>query len=182
MGLWMCRSFLLQIPFVVIGLVNIFIGFEKDSSTKEGGWRKKVQRIDFLGAILITLAVSSLLLGLEQAPHDTWSFPSTIEYLSASVVLFAAFIYVEMNVAAEPFAPKHVLFARNVGSAIVCNFLLYGCWLSVLYQLPLYWQAVDGASPSTTAVRLLPGFVAGVFGSLFAGDVCLLLLSLPLPL
>lgn len=120
---------------------------------------------------MITLAVSSLLLGLQQAPHFSWNSPYTINYLGTSLLLFILFFYVELKVATEPFAPKHVLFARTVGATVACKFFLYGAWLSVLYQLPLYWQAVDGASPSTTAVRLLPGFVAGVFGSLFAGDV-----------
>ena len=166
------RSFLLQVPLIVAGLLNILISFDNDCSTKEEGWTRKVKRIDFGGAFLIIFAVSTLLVGVEQASRDGWESSLTIGCIVSSFTLFAAFFFVEMKLAVEPFAPKHVLFARTIGSCIACSFFTYGCWISILYQLPLYWQAVEGKSPSVTAVRLLPGFVAGVMGSMSAGFVC----------
>lgn len=41
------------------------------------------------------------------------------------------------------------------------------------YYLPLYWQAVEQLSAGEASVRLLPGIVAHVTGSLFAGAVSL---------
>ena len=74
--------------------------------------------------------------------------------------------------AKEPFCPKEVLTDRSLAGCIWCGFASYGAWFGVLYYLPLFWQAVEGVSPKSSSVRLLPGVATGVVGSLFAGWVC----------
>ena len=45
----------------------------------------------------------------------------------------------------------------------------FGGWVAVTYYLPLYWQAVKNLSATQAGLRLLPGIVSSVSGSLFAG-------------
>lgn len=87
------------------------------------------------------------------------------------VPLFALFVYVEMRVASEPFAPGHIIFSRSLFACYLCNFFSFGGWLATLFYLPLYFQAVDGFTSTQAGVRLLPGIIAGVSGSLFGGIV-----------
>ena len=147
------------------------ISFDNDNFAKQEGWTHKLKRIDFSGALLIILAVSTLLVGIEVVSRKSWNSPLSIGCLASSLILFVAFFYVEMNIAVEPFAPKRVLLASTVGPSILSGFLFYGCWMSILYQLPLYWQAVEGRTPSIASLRLLPGFFPAVLGSLLAGHV-----------
>lgn len=167
----MFRSFLLQLPLVLAGLLNICIAFEFDTDDKKEPWKQKLKRIDFGGASLIVLAVSTLLAGLDRGSNHSWRSPGTIGCLCSSLVMSLAFLFVELKIAVEPFAPGHVIFERSLLSCNLCNFLAYGCWLATLYNLPLYWQAAEGRSATQSAVWLLPGIVSGVAGSLIAGLV-----------
>jgi predicted MFS family arabinose efflux permease len=101
----------------------------------------------------------------------SWSVPIAYVPLALSIPLFAAFIYVEMRIASEPFAPGHIIFERSLFACYLCNFFSFGGWLAAIFYLPLFFQAVDGFSSTQAGVRLLPGIVAGVSGSLFGGYV-----------
>lgn len=134
-------------------------------------WKDKLRRIDFLGAIVLVGAVFCFLLGLDRGSNVSWKMPLTIASLSISVVLFIIFILVEVYLAAEPFAPGHIIFNRNSFALYGCNFFSFGGWLAALFYIPLYFQAVDGVSATVAGLRLLPSILAGVSGSLFAGIV-----------
>jgi MFS family permease len=134
-------------------------------------WKTKLRRIDFLGAIVLVGAVLGFLLGLDRGSNVSWKLPLTIASLSVSVVLFIVFVLVEVYLAAEPFAPGHIIFSRTFFSLYCCNLFSFGGWLAALFYIPLYFQAVDGVSATIAGMRLLPSIVAGVTGSLFAGVV-----------
>jgi hypothetical protein len=125
-----------------------------------------------LGAILLVCAVFGLLLGLDRGSNVSWSIPITIASLGSSAVLFAAFIYVEMRVASEPFAPGHIVFSPSLLACYLCNFFSFGGWMACIFYLPLYFQASeDGVSATGAGLRLLPSIISGVSGSLFGGFV-----------
>jgi hypothetical protein len=134
-------------------------------------WKDKLRRIDFLGAIVLVGAVLGFLIGLDRGSNVSWTLPLTIASLSVSVVLFIAFILVEIYLAAEPFAPGHIIFNRTFFALYCCNFFSFGGWLAALFYIPLYFQAVDGVSATTAGLRLLPCILAGVSGSLFSGFI-----------
>lgn len=111
------------------------------------------------------------LLGLDRGSNLSWRAPITIASLCISPFLMATFIFVEQKVAAEPFAPGRIIFERSLFSCYLCNLFSFAGWISTLFFLPLFYQAVDGFTASQSGVRLLPGIVAGVCGSLFAGTL-----------
>lgn len=132
-------------------------------------WKTKLRRIDFVGAFFLVSAVFALLLGLDRGSNLSWSAPIAIVPLCLSAPLFIIFIFVEQKFATEPFAPGHIIFERSLFASYLCNFFSFAGWLSALFYLPLFFQAVDGFSATQAGVRLLPGIVAGVSGSLFGG-------------
>lgn len=116
-------------------------------------------------------AIFTLLLGLDRGSNVSWRATITIASLCISFPLFAAFIYVEQKVAAEPFAPSRVIFHRNLIACYLCNFFAFAGWLAAIFYLPLYFQAVGGLTATQAGLRLLPGILAGVCGSLLGGIV-----------
>ena len=132
-------------------------------------WKTKLARIDFLGAFVLVAAVFTLLLGLDRGANNSWSATVTIVSLCLSIPLFVLFMIVELKLAAEPFAPGRIIFERSLVACYLCNFFSFAGWLAVLFYLPLFFQAYDGFSATQAGVRLLPGVVAGVSGSLFGG-------------
>ena len=165
------RSFLLQVPLVVLGLLNVCFVYSFSHDLGKESLARKLKRVDLMGAVLIIAAVATLLIGFDFGSNISWADPSAQGCLITSIALFAAFFYVEINVAVEPFAPANVLFDRTLAACLASNFFTYGCWFGVLYYLPLFWQAVDGLDASQASARLLPGVATGVFGSLLAGMV-----------
>lgn len=161
-------AFLGQFPLCVASFVAVAVVL-KLPKTEVSDWKTKFGRVDFLGAFVLIAAVFTMLLGLDTGSNVSWSNKVTIISLCLSLPLFALFILVEFRVAAEPFAPKRIIFERSLIACYLCNFFSFGGWMGALFYLPLYFQAVDGFSANQAGVRLLPGIAAAVSGSLFAG-------------
>lgn len=138
---------------------------------EDSHWKTKLRRVDFLGAIVLIGAVLGFLVGLDRGSNVSWKMPLTIASLIISIILFILFILVEIYLAAEPFAPGHIIFNRTFLPLYSCNFFSFGGWIAVLFYIPLYFQAVDGVSATTAGLRLLPSILSGVTGSLIAGAV-----------
>ena len=162
------RSFLAQGPLCAIAFISVAVAL-KLPKRESSGWRDKLKRIDFLGALTLITAVFTLLLGLDRGSNVSWKTPITIASLCVSFPLFILFGVVEQRFAAEPFAPGRIIWDRSLVACYLCNFFSFGGWLSVIFYLPLFFQAVDGFNATQAGVRLLPGISSGVCGSLFAG-------------
>jgi predicted MFS family arabinose efflux permease len=163
-------AFLGQAPLCLLAFVAVVFAL-KLPATEQKDWRTNLGRIDFLGALVLVSAVFDLIFGLDRGSNESWSLPISYGPLIASVFLFGIFVMVEKNVAAEPFAPGHIIFERSLFSCYLCNFFSFGGWLAILYYIPLFFQAVDGLGATGAAVRLIPAILAGVSGSLFGGIV-----------
>jgi EmrB/QacA subfamily drug resistance transporter len=112
--------------------------------------------IDYLGAVLVGLAATSLVL-LTSLGGTTYAWGSApIIILGVlGVALIAAFVAAERR-AAEPVIPLH-LFANRVFSAssaigFVVGFAMFGA----ITFLPLFFQIVKGVNPTASGLRVLP--------------------------
>ncbi|CBF81063.1 hypothetical protein AN5198.2 [Aspergillus nidulans FGSC A4] len=169
---WRCylRAFIAQFPLCVIAFISVSVVLDLPAP-EDSHWKTKLRRIDFPGAVVLIGAVLGFLVGFDRGSNVSWTMPLTVVSLSVSVCLFVLFVVVEIYYAAEPFAPGHIIFDRGFVAAYGCNFFSFGGWLSGLFYLPLYFQAMDGVSATVAGLRLLPCIFAGVSGSLFAGFI-----------
>lgn len=161
-------AFIGQAPLCLLAFAAVSI-LLKLPPLDQDHWKQKLKRIDFLGAVILICAVFALLLALDRGSNDSWKATITIVSLSLSIPLFALFVFVEMKVAGEPFAPGHIIFNRSLFACYLCNFFAFGGWLAAIFYIPLYFQAVDGDSATQAGVRMIPGIICGVSGSLFGG-------------
>jgi predicted MFS family arabinose efflux permease len=161
-------AFMGQAPLCLVAFISVFFVL-KLPPRDEKHWKAKLGRVDFLGAIVLVLAVFGMLLGTDRGSNVSWKIPLSYGPLIASVALFGLFVLVEMRYAAEPFAPGHIIFDRSLFAGYLCNFFSFGGWLAGIYYIPLFFQAVDGYGAAASGVRLLPAILAGVLGSLFGG-------------
>ncbi|KAJ5634325.1 hypothetical protein N7528_002167 [Penicillium herquei] len=163
-------AFLAQFPLCIVAFTAVSLML-KLPARENVHWKDKLRRIDFVGAIVLVGAVLGFLVGLDRGSNVSWTMPLTLASLGISVVLFILFVLVEIYLAAEPFAPGHIIFNRTFFACYCCNFFSFGGWLAALFYIPLYFQAVDGVSATIAGVRLLPSILTGVCGSLFAGAI-----------
>ncbi|HWD85672.1 MAG TPA: MDR family MFS transporter [Solirubrobacteraceae bacterium] len=127
--------------------------------------------IDYLGALLVALAATSLVL-LTSLGGTTYAWGSApIIILGVlGVLLIGAFVAAERR-AAEPVIPLN-LFANRVFSAssaigFVVGFAMFG---SITF-LPLFLQIVKGVNPTASGVRLLPLMAGLLLTSIGSGQL-----------
>ena len=104
-------------------------------------WSTKFKRIDFLGSLVLILAIFALLLGLDRGSNDSWTRLLAIVPLCLALPLFILFLYIEFHVAVEPIAPKRIVLERSLTACYLCNFFAFAAWMTILFYLPLYLQA-----------------------------------------
>jgi EmrB/QacA subfamily drug resistance transporter len=127
--------------------------------------------IDYLGAGLLASALSAIVL-VASLGGTTWAWGSTVTIVvgGLGVVLLAAFAAAERQ-AAEPVLPPALLrnrvFVVASTLSLVVGFALFG---SVTF-LPLYFQTVDAASPTSAGLRLIPLMLGLLTMSILSGQV-----------
>lgn len=128
------------------------------------------RRIDYLGAALSALALSTLSLALIQGPSWGYTAPSTVALFVATAVLAGLFVFVELR-AQYPIVDFGLLRRRNFAGSMVVIFALDFSFGALLFFLPLYFQQIDGFSAVKTGLVLLPLTGLMVLGSPLGGKI-----------
>lgn len=150
--------FYINIPLGLCALIFSIVWLPKAlsaSTPAQLGWAT-LRRIDVMGAVTIVAATICLLLGLTWGGQTyPWSSPQVIGLLVAATLLFLLFFYIETHVQ-EPILPLD-LFKSQVFSAGAFLSLLLGMVLfSIIVYLPLFVQAVQGQSPTSSGAIMTP--------------------------
>jgi hypothetical protein len=164
------RLFIGQAPLCLVAFAAVYFVLHLPK-IEDSHWREKLARIDFLGAFCLVLATFTLLLGLDRGSNVGWSNTIAITCLATSVPMFAIFALVEMKWASHPFAPGHIIFEGSLIASYLCNFFAMAGYMGTLFYLPLFFQAVDGVSAFEAGLRLIPGIVGSVAGSIGGGMI-----------
>jgi hypothetical protein len=114
--------------------------------------------------------VVMVLLGLEFGGITyPWSSATVLCLIIFGVVVVGLFFLIEWRVAPYPLMPLDLFSKRsNLAALSTCFFHAY-VFIAGNYFLPLYFQAVLGATPILSGVYLLPQAVALSFMSMFTG-------------
>ena len=133
---------------------------------------KTESRLDPLGALLLALLLTSLLLALTEGPNWGWSSPRIIGLLVAFVVFTYIWVRVELRVA-EPLVDmrmlmQHTVLFTNI-TAVLAGFAMFGSFVLVPNLMQLDTHYGFGLSPTMTGIYLLPGGVLGLFAGPLAG-------------
>ncbi|KAK1497353.1 major facilitator superfamily transporter [Colletotrichum cuscutae] len=161
-------SFTGQVPLCVLAFLAVYFVLDVPK-TDHAHWREKVKRIDFLGAATLVAAVVALLVGLDSGSNNGWSSKLTVAALAATPVLFSVFVYVEMRVASHPFAPGHIIFDRSLFACYLANFFGIAGHIASIFFIPLFFQAVQGASATLAGAALVPAMITSVTASVSSG-------------
>ncbi|MER6977416.1 MDR family MFS transporter [Streptomyces carpinensis] len=134
--------------------------------------KKRAQaRVDYLGAGLLTLGISSIVLvttwgGTEYA----WTSARIMELIAIGVAALVGFVFWQTK-AAEPIVPLHIFRSRNFSLMSLIGFVTGFVMFGAVLFLPLYQQSVQGASATNSGLLLLPMLGAMMVVSLIAGRV-----------
>lgn len=123
-------------------------------------------RIDWLGAVLLSIGITALVLITTWGGNDYgWTSPQILGLAALAVVALALFVPVERR-AAEPIMPLNVFRNRNFTLISLVGFLLGFAMFGAINFLPLFQQTVQGASATNSGLLLLPMMGAAMVVSL----------------
>ncbi|KAK8090865.1 major facilitator superfamily domain-containing protein [Apiospora phragmitis] len=126
-----------------------------------------VKAFDWTGTILLTSSTTFLILGLNLGGNVLpWSHPFIIAALAVFAILFSSCLYAESR-AQRPIMPLELLRSSPRANLVFANFI--ACFLlnAVLFNAPLYFQAVLLMTATASGLRLIvPVAVAATVGTL----------------
>src|SRR5947209_12919566 len=114
------------------------------------------RRLDVPGAVAITGAMVLAVYAIVNGNSAGWTSTQTIGLLSASVLIFAAFVAWEARVPA-PLIPLRIFGHRNLSAANVVGVLWAAAMFALFFLSALYLQLVLGYSPLQVGLAYLPG-------------------------
>jgi EmrB/QacA subfamily drug resistance transporter len=154
--------FFINVPVAAIMLaLTPFLLPENKRATDRG------RSFDFAGAVTVTTALVLLVYAIVDAPGIGWTAPSTIGWISVSVVLLAIFVAIEARSSA-PLLPLTILRSSRLSGGNLGTVILAMAVFGMSYLVALYTQEVLGYSPlhygfSASAMTL--SSVAGAFAA-----------------
>lgn len=129
---------------------------------------------DWLGVVLLAIAMTGLLWGLTQANVLGWANPYVVVALVAGVIALLAFLAVQYRYA-HALVPPRLLRSRPFRAANVAALLLFASMLGTLLFMAQFFQVVHRTTASGAGSRMLPWtitlFVVMPGAGAFAGRV-----------
>lgn len=124
-------------------------------SSKRATFMQVMRSFDFRGSFLLTSAITFLILGLNLGGNVLpWSHPFVIASLVVFAVSFPAFLWAESK-ASRPIMPLHLIRRAPHANMIFSNALAAYLMNAVIFNMPIFFQAVLLTSATTSGLCLM---------------------------
>ena len=124
--------------------------------------------MDYLGIILLTIALSGLLLGLNNGPTEGWFSRSVIFSFAAGIIGLLAFIYWE-NRAKMPIVPMQMLKIKEYSLLLIIGFCLMFYMNAMNVYMPLAVQHILEAGSAAAGALQTPKTIVTLIAPALAG-------------
>ncbi len=156
--------FFINVPVGVLTLVmGLFLLIDHRAE-------KAPRSFDVPGILLLSGAMFCLVWALIKAPTWGWADVSTLVFLGAALVCFAAFTWWEMRVK-EPLLPLKMFRSVPLTAGTVLMVLMAFGFMGGIFFVTFYLQNVHGMSPVDSGLHLLPLTAMMIVSSPLAGAV-----------
>ncbi|KAM0344270.1 hypothetical protein ACHAPU_007627 [Fusarium lateritium] len=164
-------EFMVQVPPLLICMGIAWVAIPDDlgiEGERKGVWQA-LREFDFRGSLLLTTAITFVILGLNLGGNVLpWSHPFVIASLIIFAISFPLFLWVESWVH-KPIVPLHLLHRAPRANLIFSNVIAAIIANSILFNIPLYFQAVLLTSATTSGLRLIIPTIAASATGTFVG-------------
>ncbi|KAF2188204.1 MFS general substrate transporter [Zopfia rhizophila CBS 207.26] len=167
-------TFAIQIPVLLVIFVNAIFTtpalLGPNLAKRSGkGIMDALKGFDLAGSVFLTGSVAFLILGLNLGGNVfPWEHPLVITSLLIAAVAGAILVRVEIK-ASKPVMPMTMLSSKPRGHLIFNNFFAQLGINTIIFNAPLYFQAVKLESPSMSGFRLAGPSVALTICGVSAG-------------
>ncbi|CAI7625259.1 unnamed protein product [Penicillium viridicatum] len=119
--------------------------------------KEKLQQFDFIGLVVLLAGLICFFLALQWGGvTKPWSDGSVIACLVLWVVLTGAFLGIEWWQQDRALMVPRLLANSNIGACCAFIFFLNAANFSLIYNLPIYFQEINGDSPMASGIKNIP--------------------------
>lgn len=132
--------------------------------------KDQIHQLDPIGTALFMPSIICLLLALQWGGIDySWSNPRIIVLLILAGVLFIAFVAVQIWRQELATVPPRIVKIRAVTAGVIYSFFSGAGMITLVYLLPIWFQAIKGATAVHSGIMNLPAVLGLTFAAIIAG-------------
>ncbi|KAJ5733848.1 hypothetical protein N7493_002634 [Penicillium malachiteum] len=163
--------FYINLPIGAVTFFFILFFFQSPKIIqKKTGWKQQLAEMDLLGTFFFLPAIISLLLALQWGGTKyNWGNVRIIVLFVLFGMLGLVFIAVQHWAGDRATVPPRMIKNRNVWGAAWYSMAIGACYFVLVYYLPIWFQAIKGASAIHSGVMNLPLIIAVVVVSILSG-------------
>ncbi|KAF9356481.1 hypothetical protein BGX26_005214 [Mortierella sp. AD094] len=133
--------------------------------------KKNLPKIDVAGALTSTSSLICIIYYISTGSATGWASVQTLPVLAAGLVLFAAFVWIELRLVANPIMPFRIWRLKNFSSAFIAILFLQGQFQAFCYYATLIFQNVMGYTSMQTSLAFLAHSLAAVVTFTILGKI-----------
>ncbi|MCJ1357739.1 MAG: hypothetical protein MMC33_007735 [Icmadophila ericetorum] len=162
--------FYINLPLGAIILSVLILILKPKPVSNPTTLRQKIGRLDPLGTLFFLPGIICLLLALQWGGTTyAWSSGRIIALFVLFGLLITTFICIQIRQQENATIPPRIFAYRNVHCGMLYTLSVGGGMVSILYGLPIWFQAVRGVSAVHSGIDTLPMVMALVVGATGAG-------------
>ena len=154
--------FFVNIP---IGIVSLAVIWKLLPTIKRSDASKN---LDYLGALIFTIAIGFLLVGLTNKQFGDWSEFSVGGFIGIGLALSVLFVLAEAR-AKEPIVPLDLWRNRTYVSSILATFFVSFGFFGAIIFLPRWFQVVRHETATASGYLIFPMLIGLIGSSIVAG-------------
>ncbi|KAI1850006.1 hypothetical protein JX265_003378 [Neoarthrinium moseri] len=155
-------------------MATIIILFKNPENQRipEGSLIAKLQRLNIVNLLIFTGSIVCFLLALQWGGTTySWNSGRVIALLVAAGVSFAFFLAIEVLRKGRATIPSSVILNRTAGLCLVYAFCTSSAFAVMDYLLPIWFQAIKGASAAQSGLMLLPSVIGLSVAAISSGFI-----------
>jgi EmrB/QacA subfamily drug resistance transporter len=150
---------------VPVGIVSLFVIWRLLPTIKRSDASRN---LDVLGAIVFTVAIGFLLVGLTNKQSGDWGDLVVGGFIAIGLVLSAVFVAIESR-AKEAIVPLDLWRNRTFVSSMISTFLVSFGFFGAIIFLPRWFQVVRHESATLSGYLIFPMLIGLIGSSIIAG-------------
>ncbi|KAI8682762.1 hypothetical protein LRP88_05278 [Fusarium phalaenopsidis] len=164
--------FYINLPIGGAVLAVLFVFLHVPQVTNTETLKRQFIRMDPIGTVLFLPGIVCLILALQWGGASyPWSDGRIIALFVVVGVLLLAFIGVQIWRQEDATTPPRIVSQRSVACGIVYAMCIGGGMISLLYTLPIWFQAIKGTSAIQSGIDTIPLVLSLVVGAIMSGAI-----------
>ena len=157
-------------PFV--SYLAFFLRLPNVPRRQKISFREQIRKFDPIGTIVFIGGVTSLLLAVQWGGITyPWNDGRIVSLFVLFGVSMPVFVWIQYRAGDDASMPLRIITQRTVALSTIYATLIGGSLTSMIYYIPLWFQAIQAVSASQSGIRTIPMMLAMITSAFLAGII-----------